>query len=198
MSSKARHFARLANRINVSYQIEDQRLVLDDVDFGANSSSDDIEELVTPLLKLTNLNDLTSTALTEQVLTANGDGTFFFANNAAREVNTLLDLSIVDGNDGAVLTTNGGGSFTFTMPPELTMSSLTDLNSMATANQVLTAKGDGTFFFANNSAKEVQNLMDLNITDGQNGQVLKTDGNGGFYFDDEDTLNSIIFAIALG
>ena len=42
------------------------------------------------------------------------------------------------------------------------------------------------------------NVYKLPVADGSTGQVIKTDGSGNFYFDDEETLNSVIFALALG
>ena len=77
-----------------------------------------------------------------------------------------------------------------------TLSDLTDVNTTATANQVLTADGTGGFHFS--TVTVPQSLTNLNITDGTSGQVLKTYGNNSFYFADEENLNAIIFSIALG
>ena len=41
-------------------------------------------------------------------------------------------------------------------------------------------------------------LTDLNITDGTSGQYLQTHGNNTFFFGDADTLQPIIYSIALG
>ena len=60
---------------------------------------------------LTDLNIADGTA--NQVLTADGSGNFFFANNDAEGASTLTDLGIADGEADQVLTTDGNGSFFF-------------------------------------------------------------------------------------
>ena len=77
---------------------------------------------------------------------------------------------------------------------ETSLTKLFDVNTTATANQVLTTDGTGNFFFAG----VPRTLTNLNITDGTSGQVLKTYGNNTFYFADEENLNAILYSIALG
>ena len=283
MSSKARDFARLARRLDVAIDLADDRVYLKDVNFDSSSSNDTIQNMVTDNLTLVNLQDVEPGSTINQVLTANGDGTFFFADNTQTILeldiedgtagqfliangdgtfefanNTLLNLNINDGTSNQILKTNGQGNFyfgdnvqnltelnindglenqflasknnqtfefqniTFNILADVDLNTigvnkflttdgaggykfedaklvnLADIVPTAEKEQVLTANGDGTFYFANNAARPVNFLTDLNITDGTEGQVLKTDGAGNFFFDNEETLNSIIFSIALG
>ena len=64
------------------------------------------------------------------------------------------------------------------------LSQLTDLNSTATANQVLTTDGAGNFYFrtvTENFITSLSQLSDVNSTATAN-QVLTTDGAGNFFF----------------
>ena len=283
MASKARDFARLARRLDVAIDLTDDRVYLKDVNFDSSSSNDTIQNMVTDSMTLVNLQDVEPGSAINQVLTANGDGTFFFADNTQTILeldiedgtagqfliangdgtfefanNTLLNLNINDGTSNQILKTNGQGDFyfgdnvqnltelnindglenqflaskndntfefqniTFNQLADVNLTkigvnkflttdgmggykfedaklvNLADIAPTAEKEQVLTANGDGTFYFANNAARPVNFLTDLNITDGTEGQVLKTDGAGNFFFDNEETLNSIIFSIALG
>lgn len=106
----------------------------------------------------------------------------------------LTDLGITDGTAGQVLTTDGNGAFTFEDPAGGgTGIALTDL-SVVTANTGTAAlaynntSGVFTFTPPNLSSYALSSsvpsqLTDLGITDGTVGQVLTTDGNGTFTFE---------------
>jgi hypothetical protein len=179
--SKAREFARLANRLNAVMDLTDNKVYLNDVDFGSNVDSSQIEGAVSNLLFLNALQDVNSTATANQVLTATGDGAFFFANNAAREIHTIMDLGILDGTDGQVLHTDGDGSFTFQTLAEHRLSNLNDVSTTSDYGQYLTANGDGSFKFTTPTAHRLNNLIDVESAATKD-QVLTANGDGTFFF----------------
>ena len=112
----------------------------------------------------------------------------------------MSDIKDLDSNAtfGQVLTANNA-TFEFKDIPIVDYSEITNTPAIPATFSDLS----GTFEYtniANTPAPQVipTVLTDLNISDGAAGQTLKTDGSGNFYFDDEETLNSIIFSIALG
>lgn len=103
----------------------------------------------------------------------------------------LLDLGISDGSNNQVLTTDGAGNFTFRTQASGGIS-LTDLSvtvaaagsanlSYNSANGVFTFTPPNLSSYALSSAIPTD-LTDLGIIDGTNGQVLTTNGAGGFTF----------------
>ena len=99
----------------------------------------------------------------------------------------LTDLSIVDGTVGQVLTTDGNGAFTFEDAPGASSGiALSDLS----VGPEGTASGNGAIAYNANTGVFTYtppiipaDLTDLGITDGTVGQVLTTDGNGAFTFE---------------
>ena len=113
------------------------------------------------------------------------------------EMADIKDLNST-ANTGQVLTANNE-TFEFRDIP------IVDYSEVANTPAIPVNFSDlsGTFEYANIANTPPPQvvptvLTDLNITDGTAGQTLKTDGSGNFYFDDEETLNSVIFALALG
>lgn len=100
----------------------------------------------------------------------------------------LTDLSIVDGTVGQVLTTDGNGVFTFEDAPGAASGiALGDLSVGAEPS----AAGNGALAYNANTGVFTYtppiipaDLTDLGIADGTVGQVLTTDGNGVFTFED--------------
>lgn len=98
----------------------------------------------------------------------------------------LTDLGISDGTNGHVLTTDGAGNFTFQAAPGAGGGiALTDLSVAAEP----AASGDGSLAYDNGTGIFTYTppvipaaLTDLGISDGQNGQFLRTDGAGNFTF----------------
>jgi len=143
-----------------------------------------------------------------QALVTDGSGNFTFT-DVATSANSLTDLGISDGTAGQALVTDGSGNFTFT-DIATGANSLTDLGiSDGTAGQALVTDGSGNFTFAdvasgggvtsydqltnkptiptsynqlNDRPSIPSTLNDLGITDGNNGQFLRTDGNGNYSF----------------
>lgn len=170
--SKARSFAILAGRLNSTMTITDDGEVgsvyLNDVQFGTNTSSEVLSGLV-------------ETSLT------------------SFEMADIKDLNST-ANTGQVLTANGS-QFEFADIPIVTVDYAEVQNTPAIPISFNDLLGSLEYTnIANTPAPQTVPtvLTDLNITDGSAGQTLKTDGSGNFYFDDEETLNSIIFSIALG
>lgn len=170
--SKAREFAVLAGRLNSTLTITDDGEVgsvyLNDVKFGSNTSSDVLDGLV-------------QTSLT----------TFEMAD--IRDLNSTATT-------GQVLTANND-VFEFRDLPEVTVdySQVENTPTIPVSFSDLTGTLEYTEIANTPPPQTVPTVLtDLNITDGTAGQTLKTDGSGNFYFDDEETLNSVIFALALG
>lgn len=171
MVSKARSFAVLAGRLNSTMTItngEVGSVYLNDVSFGTNTSSEVLSGLV-------------ETSLT------------------SFEMSDIKDLDST-ANTGQVLTANND-VFEFRDIPAVSVdySEVTNTPAIPVSFSDLTGSLEYAQI-ANTPAPQVipTVLTDLNISDGAAGQTLKTDGSGNFYFDDEETLNSIIFSIALG
>ena len=179
MQSKARGFATLANRLTATMDLEDGKVYINDLYFGANSSSDIIDNLVTTSLSTFYLSEVedvsTENAAEGQVLTVTADGKFNFQNNAAREIHSILDLGILDGAANTILTAKGDSTFEF-LPAEVQIVDYEDVT---------------------NTPSIPSSLTDLGLT-GTEGQVLTANSSGGFEFRDPDTLNAIIMSLALG
>jgi hypothetical protein len=105
----------------------------------------------------------------------------------------LTDLGITDGTSNQVLTTDGAGNFTFRNETAGSGGiDLTDLSvTVAAAGSANLAYNNGTGVFTftppNLSSYALSSaiptdLTDLGIIDGTNGQVLTTNGAGGFTF----------------
>jgi hypothetical protein len=103
----------------------------------------------------------------------------------------LLDLGISDGSNNQVLTTDGAGNFTFRTQAGGGVA-LTDISvtvaaagssnlTYNSANGVFTFTPPDLSSYALSSAIPTD-LLDLGISDGTNGQVLTTNGAGGFTF----------------
>ena len=98
----------------------------------------------------------------------------------------LTDLGFVDGTNGQVLTTDGSGGFTFEDAPGASGGiALTDLSvTVATAGTANLEYDNTSGEFTYTPPIVPADLTDLGIVDGTNGQVLTTDGSGGFTFED--------------
>ena len=172
MVSKAREFAVLAGRLNSTITITDDGEVssvfLNDVQFGTNTSSDVLSGLLETSLTSFEMSDIKDLDSTANT------GQVLTANNDVFEFRDIPAVSV----DYSEVTNTPAIPATFS-----------DLSGTLEYAQI-----------ANTPAPQVipTVLTDLNISDGAAGQTLKTDGSGNFYFDDEETLNSIIFSIALG
>lgn len=98
----------------------------------------------------------------------------------------LTDLGITDGTIGQVLTTDGNGGFTFEDSAGGSGGiALTDLSiaaEPAAAGNGGLAYNSGTGVFTYTPPVIPATLLNLGITDGTNGQVLKTNGGGVFSF----------------
>ena len=142
----------------------------------------------------------------------------------------IAELNVADGSNLQVLTTNGSGTLSWTSKTDATVGAntigITELNvSDGSAGQYLTTNGNGTLSFATDStnvtgtsvggdlsgtvgnAQIVANAVgvtELNISDGTNGQLLKTNGSGTLSFTDpgatiqQATSKAVTMAIALG
>jgi hypothetical protein len=111
---------------------------------------------------------------------------------------TLTDLGISDGSANQILKTDGAGNFSFVDDSGgISLSDLSVSTNAASGNGSLSYDNStGAFTFTpaetfSGSYADLTNkptipstLTDLGITDGTNNQILKTDGNGTFSFDD--------------
>ena len=113
------------------------------------------------------------------------------------EMADIKDLNST-ANTGQVLTANNE-TFEFRDIPIVDYSEVENTPAIPVNFSDLTGTLEYTRIANTPAAQVVPTVLtDLNITDGTAGQTLKTDGSGNFYFDDEETLNSVIFALALG
>ena len=107
---------------------------------------------------LTKLVDVNSTATANQVLTAFGNGSFYFA-DAATELKELTDVNPT-ATANQVLTADGSGNFFFANNDAEGASTLTDLGiADGEADQVLTTDGNGSFFFGHTLSVLNQDLI---------------------------------------
>ena len=160
------------------------------LEFDANTSTLKINNASLALqsdlvFSLAGLTDVNSTATANQVLTAFGNGSFYFA-NAATSLSELTDIDFTTVPNGSFLSTDGAGNYYFANAAAA-LSELTDVNSTATANQVLTADGTGGFYFANNSTTTtLASLNDVDTTVNSpttaSGLVLTSDGDSTYSF----------------
>ena len=152
--------------------------------------------------------------------------------NAQIGANTvgIAELNVADGSNLQVLTTNGSGTLSWTSKTDATVGAntigITELNvSDGSAGQYLTTNGSGTLSFATDStnvtgtsvggdltgtvgnaqiATNTVGITELNVSDGTNGQILKTNGSGTLSFTDsgatlqQATSKAVTMAIALG
>lgn len=116
-----------------------------------------------------------------QYLQSNGDGTFQFAPVVGDGVGIEFgDLSVTTNaaNSGGSLTYNAlNGTFTFEPADIPTVP--TDINQLADSTGVIPTDIQQ---LTDNTSIIPNTLTDLQIVDGNNGEVLKTDGNGSFTF----------------
>ena len=142
----------------------------------------------------------------------------------------IAELNVADGSNLQVLTTNGSGTLSWTSKTDATLGAnsvgITELDvSDGSAGQYLTTNGSGTLSFATDSTNvggtsvggdvtgTVSNIQiaankvgitELNVSDGTNGQILKTNGSGTLSFTDsgatleQATSKAVTMAIALG
>ena len=154
--------------------------------------------------------------------------------NAQIGANTvgIAELNVADGSNLQVLTTNGSGTLSWTSKTDATLGAnsvgITELNvADGSAGQYLTTNGSGTLSFATDStnvtgtsvggdlsgtvgnaqiATNTVGITELNVSDGTNGQVLKTNGSGTLSFitiaegvsEATATSKAVTMAIALG
>ena len=169
--------------------------------------------------------DLTGTVSNAQI----GSNTITATELADNSVG-IAELNVADGSNLQVLTTNGAGTLSWTSKTDATLGAnsvgITELNvSDGSAGQYLTTNGSGTLSFATDSTNvsatsvggdvtgTVSNIQistntvgitELNVSDGTNGQVLKTNGSGTLSFTDsgatiqQATSKAVTMAIALG
>ena len=107
---------------------------------------------------LTKLVDVNSTATANQVLTAFGNGSFYFA-DAATELKELTDVNPT-ATANQVLTADGSGNFFFANNAAAEITTLTDIGiADGEADQVLTTDGNGSFFFGHTLSVLNQDLI---------------------------------------
>ena len=147
-----------------------------------------------------------------QYLTTNGNGTLSFATDSTNVGGTsvggdvtgtvsniqigsnkvgITELNVSDGSAGQYLTTNGNGTLSFaTDSTNVTGTSVGGDLSGTVGNAQIVANAVG--------------VTELNISDGTNGQLLKTNGSGTLSFTDpgatiqQATSKAVTMAIALG
>ena len=132
-----------------------------------------------------------------QVLTRNGSGTLSWTSKTDATVgaNTIgiTELDVSDGSSGQYLTTNGAGVLSFA----------TDSTNVGATS----VGGDVTGTVSNiQIAANKVGITELNVSDGTNGQVLKTNGSGTLSFttiaegvsEATATSKAVTMAIALG
>ena len=144
----------------------------------------------------------------------------------------IAELNVADGTNLQVLTTNGSGTLSWTSKTDATVGAntigITELDvSDGSSGQYLTTNGAGVLSFATDSTNvgatsvggdvtgTVSNIQiaankvgitQLNVSDGTNGQVLKTNGSGTLSFttiaegvsEATATSKAVTMAIALG
>ena len=144
----------------------------------------------------------------------------------------IAELNVADGTNLQVLTTNGSGTLSWTSKTDATVGAntigITELDvSDGSSGQYLTTNGAGVLSFATDSTNvgatsvggdvtgTVSNIQiaankvgitELNVSDGTNGQVLKTNGSGTLSFttitpgvtEATATSKAVTMAIALG
>jgi len=169
--------------------------------------------------------DLTGTVSNAQI----GSNTVTATELADNSVG-IAELNVADGTNLQVLTTNGSGTLSWTSKTDATLGAnsvgITELNvSDGSAGQYLTTNGNGTLSFATDStnvgatsvggdvtgtvaniqiASNKVGITELNVSDGTNGQILKTNGSGTLSFTDsgatlqQATAKAVTMAIALG
>jgi len=142
----------------------------------------------------------------------------------------IAELNVADGTNLQVLTTNGSGTLSWTSKTDATLGAnsvgITELDVCdGSAGQYLTTNGNGTLSFATDStnvtgtavggdlsgtvgnaqiATNTVGITELNVSDGTDGQILKTNGSGTLSFTDsgatlqQATAKAVTMAIALG
>ena len=171
--------------------------------------------------------DLTGTVSNAQIA-ANAVTSTEIASNSVG----IAELNVADGSNQQVLTTNGSGTLSWTSKTDATVGAntigITELDvSDGSSGQYLTTNGAGVLSFATDSTNvgatsvggdvtgTVSNIQiaankvgitELNVSDGTNGQVLKTNGSGTLSFttiaegvsEATATSKAVTMAIALG
>ena len=103
----------------------------------------------------------------------------------------IAELNVADGSSGQYLTTNGSGTLSFATDS-------TNVGGTSVGGDVT-----GTVSNIQIAANKV-GITELNVSDGTNGQVLKTNGSGTLSFTDsgatiqQATAKAVTMAIALG
>jgi|TARA_B110000438_G_scaffold173805_1_gene166086 sporulation protein YlmC with PRC-barrel domain len=189
-----------------------------DTDVGATSVGGDVTGTVSNIQIGSNKVGITELNVSDgsagQYLTTNGSGTLSFAtdntnvsgtavggdvtgtvSNIQIATNTvgITELNVSDGSAGQYLTTNGSGTLSFATD---------NTNVSGTA-----VGGDVTGTVSNiQIATNTVGVTELNVSDGTNGQVLKTNGSGTLSFttiaagvsEATATSKAVTMAIALG
>ena len=146
----------------------------------ANASIDDLADV-----------DLTTTAPTDgQILVWDAVNSKFVPGNEFSTLNLSVGSPVAPNGAGGITYNNATGVFTY-IPPDLSAYAITwdDLTGTPTTIEGygITDAFDGDYSSLTNSPSIPSALTDLDtITDGTIGQVLKTNGNGAFSFDNID------------
>ena len=140
-----------------------------------------------------------------QVLTTNGSGTLSWTSktDATLGANSvgITELNVSDGSAGQYLTTNGNGTLSFAT--DSTNVGATSVGGDVTGTVANIQIGSNTIT-ATELADNSVGIAEINVTDGTNGQILKTNGSGTLSFIDpgatiqQATSKAVTMAIALG
>ena len=140
-----------------------------------------------------------------QVLTTNGSGTLSWTSktDATLGANSvgITELDVSDGSAGQYLTTNGNGTLSFAT--DSTNVGATSVGGDVTGTVSNIQIGSNTIT-ATELADNSVGIIELNVSDGTNGQILKTNGSGTLSFIDpgatlqQATSKAVTMAIALG
>jgi sporulation protein YlmC with PRC-barrel domain len=179
-----------------------------DIQIGSNTIT--ATELADNSVGITELN--VSDGSAGQYLTTNGSGTLSFATDSTNVGGTsvggdvtgtvsniqiatntvgITELNVSDGSAGQYLTTNGSGTLSFATDS-------TNVSGTAVGGDL-----SGTVSNAQIATNTV-GITELNVSDGTNGQILKTNGSGTLSFTDsgatiqQATSKAVTMAIALG
>ena len=187
-----------------------------ETDVGGTSVGGDVTGTVSNIQIATNTVGITELNVSDgsagQYLTTNGSGTLSFATDNTNVSGTavggdvtgtvaniqigsntvgITELNVSDGSAGQYLTTNGSGTLSFATDS-------TNVSGTAVGGDL-----SGTVGNAQIVANAV-GVTELNISDGTNGQLLKTNGSGTLSFTDpgatiqQATSKAVTMAIALG
>jgi len=131
---------------------------------------------------VSDLLEITNAPAQDNILYANGNGTFTWAASVSTTLTGLIDVDSTS-TIGQVLASDGDGSFSFQTFTAGSLTSLSDVDTSASANAglVLTSDGDGTYSLKETlgdnqkfyEASEVVTKGDLVVTD-QNNKITPT------------------------